>query len=234
MDEIQQMAISPLIPGIDIEHEAKDWSERVSPINDIAMGRQTEGTKKTLGEIQITTAKSGLRIADVVARLQEEGMTELAHQTLGLMYQFFSDEELDYYNLTRELLTVPWDLVPFGNIATSDKQMKRQEADFMYMLLMGAQGAPPNPLVASNPMRLYRLTQDLLQAHERKDTENYIGTEEELQMQMQQAQQMQAQQAQMQQQMAMQQGMMEAQGGEQQQGQPGQMGATGQQLGPGF
>lgn len=212
MDEIQQLKVRPLIPGIELEQQAKDWSERASPINDLAMGRQTEGTKKTLGEVQIVTAKSGQRVADVVSRLQEEGMTELAQQTLGLMYQFMSDEELDFYNVTRELLTIPWNLVPYGNISTADKQMKRQEADFMYMLLTGGQGGPPNPLVVNDPMRLYRLTQDLLQAHERKDVENYIGTEEELRAQMEQAQAMQAQQQQMMQQQMMAQEMA-AQGG---------------------
>ena len=212
MDEIQQLAVSPMIPGIELEQQAKDWSERASPINDLAMGRQTEGTKKTLGEVQIVTAKSGQRVADVVSRLQEEGMTELAQQTLGLMYQFMSDEELDFYNVTRDLLTIPWNIVPHGNIATADKQMKRQEADFMYMLLTGGQGGPPNPLVVNDPMRMYRLTQDLLQAHERKDVENYIGTEEELRAQMEQAQAMQAQQQQMMQQQMMAQEMA-AQGG---------------------
>ncbi len=82
----------------------------------------------------------------------------------------------------------------------------------MYMLLTGGQGGPPNPLVVNDPMRLYRLTQDLLQAHERKDIENYIGTEEELRAQMEQAQAMQAQQQQMMQQQMMAQEMA-AQGG---------------------
>jgi hypothetical protein len=233
MDEIQQLQVSPLIPGIEIEQQAKDWSERASPINDLAMGRQTEGNKKTLGEVQIVTQKSGLRVADVVARLQEEGMTELAQQTVGLMYQFMTDEELDFYNVTRELLTVPWNLQPHGTIATADKQMKRQEADFMYMLLMGAQGAPPNPLVSNDPMHLYKLTQDLLQAHERKDVENYIGTEQELQMQIQQAQMMAQQQVAMQQQMMAQQaiaGEMEEAGGLRR---PGQMGGAGRSVAAG-
>lgn len=192
MDEIQQMAISPLIPGIDIEHEAKDWSERASPINDLAMGRQTEGAKKTLGEVQLVTAKAGLRISDVINRLQYEGMVELAAQTLGLMYQFMSDEELQHLNLTRDLLTVPWDLIPHGNLGTADKKLRRQEADLLYLLLMGGQGTPPNPLVTQDPMRLYRLTADLLQAHEKRDVENYIGTEEELQQQKREAELMQA------------------------------------------
>lgn len=221
MDEIQQLPISPIIPGLDVEENDKDWTERASPINDIAMGRTTEGEKKTLGEVQITSQKSALRVADVVARLQEEGMTELAQQTIGLMYQFFTDEELDFYNLTRDLLTIPWDIIPYGNIATADKQLKRQEADFLYMLMTGGAGAPPNPLVVNNPMRLYRLTQDLLQGHERKDVDNYIGTEEELQAEIeQQAQQqamMQQQQAQMAQEQAAMQQQEQAQGAEREQ-----------------
>ena len=186
MDELEQLDISPFVPGTDIEEGAKDWAERASPINDNALGRETEGAKKTLGEVQIVSQKSSLRISDVVARIQEDGMVELAKQTLGLMYQFMTDEELQSYGISRDMLTVPWDIVPHGNIGTADKQLRRNEADFMYLLLLGGMNTPPNPLVVQNPMRVHRLTQDLLQAHERKDIENYIGTEEELQMQMRQ------------------------------------------------
>ena len=82
----------------------------------------------------------------------------------------------------------------------------------LYQTLLGGAGMPPNPLVASKPTRVHRLTQDLLLSFDRTNTEEYIGDENEAKMLEEQAeiqqQQMQQQQQAMvgqQQEMAMQQ-----------------------------
>ena len=102
------------------------------------------------------------------------------------------DEEMAKYQIEREMLNIEWKIVPHGNIGTANKDDNANKAVMLYQMLMS------NPLVASEPMHIRRLTFDLLQAMERKDIDSYIGSEEELHQAMQQAEQKMMEQQQMQ------------------------------------
>ena len=203
MDELQEFTISPLIPGIEYEDRAQMWAERATGANDVAQGKTTEADK-TLGEVQLAASQSGIRFGDIIRRVQSS-VIEIGKQVIGLCYQFMTPEELMSFGLERQHLEIDWVLVPHGNTGTANKMQQRNEAVTLYDRLM------QNPLVQSNPMYVHRLSRELLMAFDREDYEQFIGTAEELQMQIQQAQMMAAeQQAMMQgqaeQQMAMQQG----------------------------
>ncbi len=231
-DDLEELVINPLIPGGDIEAIALDYAERSSAVNDAAAGRETD-SKKTLGEIQLVSNQGGLRLGDAIERLQPS-VIEVGEQVIGLMYQFMSDEEIaeltgtkvnplhvsddpmtgqQVPKVTRADLRKRWDFIAHGNTGTSDKNGQREAALNMYMLLLGMKGAPPNPLVIQDPMRIYNVTRDLLNSFDRDNTESYIGTEQDIQVMKQQqamqqqmmAQQQMEQQAMAQQQMAMQQ-----------------------------
>ena len=176
-DEITEFEISPIVPGRDEEETALEWSQRASPINDTGMGKTADNTGHTAREVTLVAAKGALRISDVVERLQE-GYVELAKQVLGLMAQFMDDEELFQHNLSREELSLPWEFLPHGDLGAADKQAKKAEATELYMMLLNP--SSPNPLVVSDLRRVYRLTLDVLNAHDKPDPEAYIGSEQDL------------------------------------------------------
>lgn len=211
MDDLQNFDINPTIPGADIEEQVREHGERAIASNDLALGINPGGDK-TAQEVSIVSAKSGVRFNDVVRRLQQSNI-EMTRQVMGLMYQFSPDEELAAYEVQREWLVIPWDIIPHGNMGTADKVQQRQEALSLYQLMFDTQ----NPLVLSDPMHVYRLTQDVLMAFDRQDVEAYLGTEEELQMKLQQAAMQQQQMAEQQMAMAQQQQQMQMQQGEQEQ-----------------
>lgn len=182
VNDLVELQINPIVPGADIEQINRIGSERASGVNDIATGRQSEGDK-TLGELQMVSARAGVRFSDVIRRCQE-AYVEIAKQTAGLMYQFMEDQELAQLGVQREWLVLPWQFIPHGNTGTADKQQEVEKSVMLYDKLM------ENPLVIQNPLRVHRLAKDLLMAMDRTDTEAYIGTEEELQQQMMEQQMM--------------------------------------------
>lgn len=190
LDEVKEISISPMIPGFENESISRDYAERADGINDITMGKGQKGDK-TLGEINITQNQGGIRFNDIIRRLQLP-VAEIARQVLSLCYQLMSDEEMAKYQIEREMLNIEWKIVPHGNIGTANKDDNANKAVMLYQMLMS------NPLVASEPMHIRRLTFDLLQAMERKDIDSYIGSEEELHQAMQQAEQKMMEQQQMQ------------------------------------
>ena len=171
VNDLVEFNINPIVPGVDREAIIRDWSERASGINDLSLGRVTE-EQKTAKEVAIVNAEGGIRFSDVIRRLQES-ILAIGKQVIGLLYQFMSDEELAQYQLTRDMLLVPWKLLPHGNTGTANQVQQRQEAMVMYQTLMN------NPLVAQDPRKLYRITQDLLHAFDREDVDAYIGTLDE-------------------------------------------------------
>jgi hypothetical protein len=185
--DIMEFDINPLVPGVDIEQENRANSERASGVNDIATGRQSSGDK-TLGELQMVSARAGVRFEDVIRRVQY-GHCEVARQIAGLMYQFMDDGELAMIGngLTREELVVPWDYVGHGNTGTADKQQEAQKAALIYQKMIEQQ----NPLVMNDLRRIYRVTLGFLQSLDINDPESYIGTEQQVeeQIMMMQAQQ---------------------------------------------
>lgn len=212
MDEIEEFDIAPVIPGLDIEQISRDYAERADGINDVSLGRETQGDK-TAREVAIVSSEGGIRFGDVIQNIQC-ALVEIAEQVIGLCYQFMEDQDIEKYagtqtnvfettnvpgteqvaqeGISRDALRKRFDYVPHGNTSTSNKVQQREEAKFLYDALQG------NPLIAQNPLRIHRMTRDLLVAFDRDDYESYIGTEEELQQQMQQMAQMQATQQQVQ------------------------------------
>jgi hypothetical protein len=183
MDEIGELEINPVIPGVEYEQIAKEWAERADGVGENAMGRETKGDE-TLGELKMISARGGQRHAILSQRLHS-GLVELAKQTLGLLYQFAEDPEITILTggkLVKEELILPWRFVPRGTVGAADKQFQQQSSLLLYKMLSS------NPLVLANPKGLHRLTQDVLTAFDRDDPESYmISPEEFAQMQAQQA-----------------------------------------------
>ncbi len=189
VNDLVEWTLSPVIPGLDIMEMNRDNAERAFGVNDMATGKQSEGNK-TLGELQMVMAKAGNRFDDVIRRVQQAHV-EVAIQIAGLMYQFMTDEELLLLNLkdadgnvAREMLVFQWEYIPHGTTGTADKNSEFQRASVVYKTMITEQ----NPLVLNNPLHIYRVTSDFLQALDIKDVESYIGTEQEIQQQMQEAQ----------------------------------------------
>jgi hypothetical protein len=194
MDDLQEIDINPLVPGVDVEQISRDWGERASGVTDIASGKGTE-EQKTLGEVRLVSAQGGARFSDTIEELQASTV-EITEQVMGLMYQYMTDEELNElaeveltpettpdHVLTRADLRDSWKLKAHGNTGTANKMQQRDEALGIYDKLM------ENPLVMNNPVYIHRVTADLLNAYDRTDVESYIGSEEELKMMMEQFQQ---------------------------------------------
>jgi hypothetical protein len=206
--DLQEMPISPVVPGLEIEQNVRDWAERADAVTDIATGRVSE-TEKTAREVATTTAASSIRFDSIIDRMQDSHL-ELDRQLLGLMAQFMSDAEINALAevdmdevtdvdelLTREDLTYEWDLQAHGNSRSADKVAQREEAMGVYRLLLGEQ---PNPLATMTPMRVHAITSDVLRVMDKGDVAtDYIGTEEEAKLMFEQAQMAAQQQAQMQQ-----------------------------------
>ncbi len=199
-DDIRELDISPQVPGLDAEQMARDYAERASGINDLSTGRETEEAK-TATEVGLVASEAGIRFADTI-RSAQSTVVNIIKQVGGLCYQYADDTELQAHGIERDDLIFPWQYVAHGNTGTANKAQQRQESMLLYNTLM------QNPLVGQDLTRIWRLSQDILQAFDRTDTEAYLGTEDEAKQLMEQ---MQAQQAAQQ---AAQEAAMQAQGGE--------------------
>ena len=187
MDELEELKVSPAIPGVDVLSVLRDFSERSVPVNNNTLGKEASDSDATAREVSIVAAKGSVRFEDIIRRLSRP-LVEIGEQALLLCAEFMTDEDIaelmdgsenESAPITRRDLMQSWRLRPHGNVGTADKSQQRQEAIFLYKSLQ------QNPLVMQNPMRVYRLTQDLLTAFDRDDVESYIGTEDELRQLMQ-------------------------------------------------
>jgi hypothetical protein len=189
LNDIVEFQINPMTPGVDIEQTVREYAELADGFNGPGQGALSKG-KRLATELNIANAQGGVRMADIVRRVQET-VTQIAYQVLGLCYQFMTDEELALYNVPREDLVLPWEIEGHGNTTTANKMQRRQEAEMLYTMLQ------QNPFVTADLRRGYNVTKNLLLAHDIMDIENWIGTESEVQEMMDRMQQAQ-QQAQMQ------------------------------------
>lgn len=193
-NDIAIIDVNPFTPGIDIEQTYREYGELADGVNTPGQGGLNKG-KRLATELNIANAQGGVRMADIVRRVQES-LTQIAYQVLGLCYQFMSDEELALYKVPREDLILPWEIEGHGNTTTANKMQRRQEAEMLYTMLQS------DPFVTADLRRGYNVTKNLLLAHDIMDVENWIGSESDVQVMVEQQQQEQLmqQQAQMMQQ----------------------------------
>ena len=210
--DLRELDIDPQVPGMDVEQMARDYAERASGINDLSTGRETE-ERKTATEVGLVASEAGIRFADTI-RAMHQSIINIVRQIAGLCYQYADDEELGAHKLERDDLIFPWRYVAHGNTGTANKAQQRQESMLLYNTLMA------NPLVGQDLTRIWRLTQDILQAFDRSDTVAYIGSEDEA------TAMMKAQQAAAQAQAEQQAAMMAQQGGQAVEGEPGGLGGV--------
>ncbi len=171
LNDVKELAIDPQIPGMDVEQMARDYAERASGIFDQTTGKESE-EKKTATEVGLVASSAGIRFADTI-RAVHQSIINIARQVAGLCYQYAGDEELQAYQIERDDLIFPWRYVAHGNTGTANKTQQRQESMLLYDKLI------QSPLVAQDLTRIWRLSQDLLQAFDRTDTEAYVGSEDE-------------------------------------------------------
>ncbi len=192
-NDFEVIEVNPLTPGRDVEDTYRDYAEKADGVSDQSQGALPRGGNIKATGLNIAAAQGSIRIATIVRRVQE-AMVEIAKQVLGLLYQFMPDEELQHYKVDREDLMLPWEIEGHGNTSTANKMQRREESLALYRELGN------NPYVKRDPRRGWRISQDLLMAFDRNDTENYIGTESEVEQMLQememQRQQMQAMAAQ--------------------------------------
>jgi len=188
LNDLKELDIDPQVPGMDIEQMARDYAERASGIFDQTTGKESE-EKKTATEVGLVASSAGIRFADTI-RAAHQSIINMVTQVAGLCYQYADDTELQAYNIERDDLIFPWRYVPHGNTGTANKAQQRQESMLLYDKLI------QSPLVAQDLTRIWRLSQDLLQAFDRTDTEAYLGSEDEAKQLMAQIQAQQAAQAQ--------------------------------------
>lgn len=173
MGDLQEVQIDPMTPGIDIEQTVMSHAELADGVSANAQGAQPRGSNVKATGLNIAANQGSIRIADIVRRVQDS-ICAVAVQVLGLCYQFMPDEDLQRYQVPREDLVLPWEIDGHGNSTTANKTQRKEESLALYKLLAD------NPYVQRDPRRGWNVTRDLLLAFERTDTENYIGTETEM------------------------------------------------------
>jgi hypothetical protein len=186
-------------------------------LNSPMMGGQSSG-RRSAREVQSQMQSAGIRL-DLIANRLRESMRQVAYQIVQLKLQYGPEESAvtmvqqgvpQKLVLPKKMLAEDLDIDIIGAGGPLDRVSRASDMMILYTLLMR------NPLVMSNQIHVYNVTQMMLEEHNRPDVQALIGTQEEAQQAQQQQQMMQQVQA-----------LMAAHG--QQQGQPGQQGKPGGQ-----
>jgi hypothetical protein len=186
-------------------------------VNAPMLGGQSSG-RRTAREIQTQMQSAGVRL-DLIANRVRQAMKEVAWQIVQLKIQYGPEQAQvtttqnglpQKLVLPKQYLTEDLNFDIVGNGGPLDRTNRAQDTMILYSLLMR------NPLVMSNMVHVWNVTQMMLEDHNRPDIAAMIGTQEEAQAAQQQQQAMQQLQMKLQLAQAMQPGQ---QGGGQQGGQ---------------
>lgn len=166
---------------------------------------QGQGNRKTKYEAQQQSFGQGVRL-DLMAANIREFAKEVLWQIHHLKLQYGPQQLSTTANIggTPQRLTIDKNVLAMdyefgiaGMGGPLDKQQRMQEVMLTYSMLM------QNPLVASNPMHVYAVTRLVLETIGVSDVQQFIGSSDEVQQNMQQQAQQAQQEQQFQQQLQM-------------------------------
>jgi len=186
-DEIVMPTLPDINPSSFTEETIlRQYAERIIGLYDINTPRGT-GARRTQAEIGAIQQEGMVRF-DYMMKMILRSIVKVFEQIHQLKIQHMPDSEsfeaigldgVQKFEITREEMLANIKFVANGDLPIQDKERNRQEAYFLYQALM------TNPLVAGNLPRVHTVTQELLQAWEKKNPEKFIGTSQEAQQQQQ-------------------------------------------------
>lgn len=207
MDELQEFEVSD-VPASVFQHIelAERTAQRISGVNDIASGQVTQETK-TLGEVQMASTMSEVRLDLVVRRFQEalEEVANIRHaiwkrtlaeapdgeqatpqmltnlESRGLM----ADTYLPDKKVTAQLLEGAFRFKPHGSVETADPSRRRQDfVQAMQALPMLMQVFPSIAmLIASNPLSGRAMLREFLRVFRIENQTAFLGSpQQDMQM----------------------------------------------------
>jgi hypothetical protein len=159
---------------------------------------QSKGSRQTKAQVTANAAETNIR-TDFMAARARKALREIFYQLhrLKLQYQYEGEADTDtgvtgqpeHLEIPKEVLGRDYALDIAGSGGPLDRQSRAQETMFLYSLLM------KNPLIMSNPARIYNVTRMVLEEFDRPDVPALLGTQEQAVQDMQKAQQQAAAQA---------------------------------------
>jgi len=186
----------PDVPASAIERERTTLqaAERVSGLNDIALGVQSQGDR-TLGENQMVFAQSTVRMDLVVHRIQEamedlgqirntiweralkHKPAEAAQRVIDNLTNRGVADKIQNKQITADLLRGPWRFKPRGSVDTADIMGNRQDFNGLMQSLVGL--AKVNPSIAmllQQPRAAKALLEWCLRVYRAPDRQAFLGT----------------------------------------------------------
>lgn len=193
MKEIQALMIPDLpASAVEREHMTLQASERVAGINDISLGVQAS-SDRTLGENQMATAQSAVRMDLVTKRLQR-AMKQLWKTRHALLKRalkhapaeppqrviqslMLKQQTLEDGKFTAELLEGDFRGKPHGSVETAD--ILGQRSDFNNGMVALANLAKVNPGIAAKlagPDMTHALLEEWAHVYRVQDRQAFLGT----------------------------------------------------------
>lgn len=199
MDEVEPMQVpdmtAPILQHIQMMERT---AERLSGINDVASGQVSQETR-TLGEVQMATEQSFVRMDLIVRRFQEaleevasirhaiwkrtlaEGDGEDATPTmLSNLESRAITTSADYMpngKITAQLLEGSFRFKPHGSVETADPSKRRQDLmQFIQVLPMLAQTFPSTAPMLMNPLAGRAMLREVLRAFRVENQQPFIGS----------------------------------------------------------
>ena len=179
------------------EQSLMQLAERLTGLSDPMQGRPPSNARTTAKAVQLSNQNAGVRLNMIAARVRAWAK-EIFYQVHQLKLQYGPDQQQidtsaagqpQRIDIDKQKLGQQYTLDIAGNNGPLDKTQQSQDALFLYSTLA------QNPIVQSDPRKLYRVTRMLVEAHDVGDAAILIGTEDEAVQQAQQAQQAAKQQA---------------------------------------
>ena len=221
MDEVEQMQVQD-ISGSAFQHiqMAERTAERLSGINDVASGQVSQETR-TLGEVQMATEQSFVRMDLIVRRFQEalENVAEIRHaiwkRTLAEQADgeeatptmlanlegrgISADEQyLPNGKVTAQLLEGAFRFRPHGSVETADPSKRRQDLiQFIQALPMLVQTFPSLMMMVQNPLAGRAMLREFLRAFKVENQQPFLGDVQQDMRMTQMAQMLQSMMSQM-------------------------------------
>lgn len=120
------------------EQRLFEYAKFLSGQSEINLGGLADSTGRTAYEIEAALAEGSVRIRLQVG-LGVEWLRRIAWQQIGLLKQFMPDETFERITQFPDFLNdTPWedlwnnfDLMPYGNTTTSNRELERQKAVFL-------------------------------------------------------------------------------------------------------
>ena len=199
MDEIQPIEVPDLNASVFNHIQMMErTAERLSGINDVASGQVSQETR-TLGEVQMATEQSFVRM-DMIVRRFQEAMEELANIRHAIWKRTFAEQQqgeqpppsmmanlegrgvsineaLPDGKITAAIMEGAFRFKPHGSVETADPAKRRQDLmQFMQTLPMLVQTFPYLAQNLMNPLAGRSMLREVLRAFRVENQQPFLGS----------------------------------------------------------